>query len=193
MPLKFLLFSNTYGAINWSELKSLPTMSISNQTEACYLSRDSLNDILICRGDFCLSKIRGDVTDISSCGTTVLELANDSTNENNPSTFINNPYILPLLMIIFTIIILAIVIRIMQRSKNRNTAGNYFGSSRRDHSFSQIETTDKYVENAIRKTIRECYPTANYPAYDKQLFIVESNVRGNLTIMCPNSEITYFL
>ena len=157
-------------------------MSISNQTEACYLSLDSLNDVLICRGDFCLSKIRGDASDILSCETTVLELENNSTNVmNNPSTIIYNPYILTLLIIIFIIIILAIVIRIMQRSKNRNNADNYFASSRRDQSsFFQIETTDKHVENAIRKTIRECYPTANYPAYEKQLFLVESNVRGKL-------------
>ena len=163
-------------------LKSLPKMSISNQTEACYLSLDSLNDVLICRGDFCLSKIRGE--DISSCETTVLELENvNSTNVmNNPSTIIYNPYILTLLIIIFIIIILAIVIRIMQRSKNRNNANKYFASSRRDQSsFFQIETPDKNVENVIRKAIRECYPTANYPAYEKQLFLVESNVRGKLT------------
>jgi hypothetical protein len=72
-----------------------------------------------------------------------------------------------------------------KRSKNRNNSDNhnYFAptTSRRDdnnhRSFCQIETPEKFVENAIRKTIRDCYPTAKFPAYEKQLFIFESDVK----------------
>ena len=154
-------------------------MSISNQTEVCYLSLNSVNDMLICRGDYCLSKVGGgDVGDISSCGTTVLEKILSPPSNNDPS-------LLTLPIIIFiTFIIIAIVIMIIYycccRSKNRNTADNYFTArSLRDQSFCPIETTEKHVENAIGQTIRVCYPDANYPAYEKQLFIVESSVRGN--------------
>ena len=156
-------------------------MSISNQTEACYLRLNSVGDILICRGDFCLSKIgEEDVGDISSCGTTVLELENNSSNEgvNNPS-YITSPIIIFVIIIILGSV-LCIIITMMKRSKNRNNADNYFQlSGRRDQSsFRQIATTEKYVDNAIRNTIQDCYRTTN-PAYEKQLFIVESNVRGN--------------
>ena len=153
-------------------------MSISNQTEVCYLRSNSVNDILICRGDFCLSKIgEGDVGDISSCGTTVLELESISNEEATNSSPLHITLVTAAGIIMFIIIILCIWI--MKRSKNRNNNDNYFASSsRHDQSFSQIDT-DKYVEKAIRETIRDRYRAAKYPAYDKQLFILESNVRGN--------------
>ena len=151
-------------------------MSISNQTEVCYLRSNSVNDILICRGDFCLSKIgEGDVGDISSCGTTVLEsISNEEATNSSP---LHITLVTAAGIIMFIIIILCIWI--MKKSKNRNNNDNYFASSsRHDQSFSQIDT-DKYVEKAIRETIRDRYRAAKYPAYDKQLFILESNIRGN--------------
>lgn len=177
--------NNTNGAINWSEFKSLPKMSISNQTEACYLNNRANDKILICRGDFCLSSIIGGGGDhiISSCETTVLEL-----EEKSSTGMVNNlsPLYITLLIIIFIILFLAIVIMIMkQRSKNRNNSDNNYNfapTSRCDdnqRSFCQINTPGKHVENAIRKTTRDCYPTAKSPAYEKQLFIFESNVKGN--------------
>jgi len=168
-------------------------MSISNQTEACYLrtlngGANPNDNILICRGDFCLLSLigggGGDNHVISSCETTitVLEL-----EEKSSFGMVDNlsPLYITLLIIIFIILFLAIVIMIMKkRSKNRNNSdNNYFATttSRRDdnnhRSFCQIETPEKFVENAIRKTIRDCYPTAKFPAYEKQLFIFESDVK----------------